>query len=69
MLFRKKIDRACAYCERGVALCDGQVLCVKRGVKAPEDSCRAFRYDPFKRGPVKAKAMDFSRYDEEDYSL
>ena len=47
MLFRKKIDRACAYCERGVALCDGQVLCVKRGVKAPEDSCRAFRYDPF----------------------
>ena len=69
MLFRKKIDRACAYCERAVALCDGQVLCVKRCVKAPEDSCRAFRYDPFQRVPVKAKAMDFSRYDEEDYSL
>lgn len=69
MLFRKKIDRACAYCLHGVALCDGQVLCVKKGVKKPEASCRRFRYDPFKRIPAKAKAMDFTQYDGMDYSL
>lgn len=69
MLFRKKIDKACAYCQHGVALCDGQVLCVKKGVKKPEESCWRFAYDPFKRVPVKAKAMDFTRYDDTDYSL
>ncbi len=69
MLFRKKIDKACTYCQHGVSLVDGQVLCVKKGVKQPEDSCRRFRYDPFKRIPAKARAMDFSKYDEEDYSL
>ena len=69
MLFRKKIDRAFAYCLHGVALCDGQVLCVKKGVKKPEESCRRFRYDLFKRIPAKAKAMDFTQYDDMDYSL
>lgn len=69
MLFRKKIERACAYCQHGVALCDGQVLCVKKGVKNPEESCRRFLYDPFKRIPAKAKALDFSRYDNDDFSL
>ena len=69
MLFRKQIDRACSYCRHGVALCDGQVLCVKKGIKKPEESCRRFRYDPFKRIPVKAKAMDFTQYDDMDYSL
>lgn len=69
MLFRKKMEKACAYCQQGVALCDGQVLCVKKGVKAPEDSCWRFRYDPFKRVPVKAKALDFARYDNDDFSL
>ena len=28
-----------------------------------------FRYDPCKRIPCKAKAMDFSKYDSEDFSL
>ena len=29
----------------------------------------AFRYDPLKRTPVKAKALDFSKYSEEDFTL
>ena len=69
MLFRKKIEKSCAYCANGTKIGDGQVLCMKKGV-VPEDSkCRKFAYDPCKRVPVKAKAMDFSQYDEEDYSL
>ena len=69
MLFRKKIERSCSYCTYGACLEDGQVLCSKKGIRTVEDSCRKFRYDPCKRIPGKPKAMDFSRYDREDFSL
>ena len=69
MLFRKKIQRSCAYCQFGVALEDGQVLCSKKGVRTMDDKCMRFRYDPCKRIPLKAKPMDFSKYDNEDFSL
>lgn len=69
MLFRKKIERACAYCVHGTRLEDGQILCAKKGLKKEEDKCRRFRYDPLKRVPKKARALDFSRYDAEDFSL
>lgn len=69
MLFRKKIERSCAYCLHGVHLEDGQVLCHKKGVKTVGDKCFKFKYDPCKRIPLKAKALDFSKYDNEDFSL
>lgn len=69
MLFRKKIERSCSYCAYGARLEDGTILCIKKGLKAETDKCFRFRYDPCKRIPVKAKALDFSRYQEEDFSL
>ena len=69
MLFRKKIARSCAYFEKGTVLDDGQILCFKKGLRQPEDRCMRFRYDPCKRIPQKAKALDFSKYDNQDYSL
>ncbi len=69
MLFRKKIQKSCAYCQYGTKLNDEQVLCIKKGVVAMEGKCRKFTYDPCKRIPVKAKALDFEKYNEEDYSL
>ena len=69
MLFRKKIQKSCAYCQYGTKLNDEQVLCIKKGVVAMEGKCRKFTYDPCKRIPVKAKALDFDKYNEEDYSL
>lgn len=69
MLFRKKIERSCAYCTFGAKLEDGQVLCAKKGMRTIEDRCRKFQYDPCKRIPAKEKALDFSRYEEADYSL
>lgn len=69
MLFRKKIQRSCSYCIHGVNMGAGQILCSKRGFRTEEDSCRKFRYDPFKRVPKKEKALDFSRYDKDDFSL
>ena len=69
MLFRKKIQRSCAYCVHGTRLEDGTILCTKKGLKTEEDKCFRFRYDPCKRIPLKAKALDFSRYEDQDYSL
>lgn len=69
MLFRKKIQRSCSYCAHGTTIDDGQVLCVKKGVVPLEGKCRRFVYDPCKRIPVKPKAIDFEKYNEEDFSL
>lgn len=69
MLFRKKINRACAYCVHGTQLEDGQVLCIKKGLCTPDGKCRRFRYDPCKRIPPRPKALDFSKYNEDDFSL
>jgi hypothetical protein len=69
MLFRKKIERACAHCTHGTCLEDGTILCCKKGIKKPQDKCLRFKYDPCKRIPVKAKPLDFSRYNDEDYTL
>ncbi len=69
MLFRKKIQKACAYCVHGTRLEEDIILCAKKGLRSEMDKCFRFRYDPCKRIPVKAKPMDFSKYDNEDFSL
>ncbi len=69
MLFRKKIERSCAYCRFGAHLEDGLILCSKKGIKTGENKCWRFRYDPCKRMPKKPKALDFSKYQDGDFSL
>lgn len=69
MLFRKKIEPSCNYCTRSAKLADGQILCSKKGIVAADGKCFSFRYDPFKRIPVKPKALDFAKYNKEDFSL
>ena len=69
MLFRKNIQRQCAYCAHATVLNEDQIHCPKKGVKDPTDKCIFFTYDPTKRNPAKAKAVDFSKYEDYDYSL
>lgn len=69
MLFRKKIERSCAYCRWSTRLEDGEILCSKKGLRTSEDKCWRFKYDPCKRIPAKFRALDFSKYDKEDFSL
>lgn len=69
MLFRKKIEKCCIYCAHGTKLDEEQVLCIKKGVVPLYGKCRKFSYDPCKRVPAKPRATDFSKYDQEDYSL
>jgi len=69
MLFRKKIQPACTYCTYAAKLEDGRILCAKKGIREEDDKCFRFRYDPTKRIPLKARALDFSKYEQEDFSL
>lgn len=69
MLFRNKIEKSCSYCSYSTKLNDEQALCIKRGVVNLCGKCRKFSYDPCKRLPVKEKAIDFQKYDKEDFSL
>lgn len=69
MLFRKKINRSCAYCQRGTAMENDQILCAKHGIVSMFYSCRKFRYDPCKRIPTKAKVIDLAKYKDVDFSL
>jgi len=69
MLFRKKIERSCSYCVYGANIGDDHILCSKKGLRTLDSQCRKFIYDPCKRVPPKPKALDFSKYDAEDFSL
>lgn len=69
MLFRRKIEKCCSYCQRGTCISDEQVLCIKKGIVPISGKCRKFVYDPCKRIPAKQKALDFNKYDDVDYSL
>lgn len=69
MLFRKKIERSCTYCIHGTSLDNYQILCSKKGTRNADDKCYKFKYDPCKRIPLKAKALDFKKYEEEDFTL
>ena len=69
MLFRKKMERSCHHCRYGTKMDEDMMLCAKKGIVPHCDNCRKFRYDPFKRVPPKPKALDFSKYEDEDFSL
>lgn len=69
-LFRKKVDRACRFCSHAILSSDSHVTCTKKKkLMAADAKCIRFQYDPLKRIPSKAKALDFSKYEEFDYSL
>ena len=61
MLFEKKMDPRCAYCQRCAPLDEESVMCIKRGVVPAGFHCRAFKYDPLKRVPPRPAAPGFSR--------
>ena len=69
MLFRKKIERYCAYCSFAGKIDEETMICQKCGIVPSTHQCRRFRYDPLKRVPPKAKSEDFSRFDKKDFSL
>ena len=57
-LFRKDIEKHCAYCKSGSVINEGQVIC----------SRRYFCYDPLKRVPPRPATLN-DKYTSEDFSL
>lgn len=69
-LFRQKIDPACQYCAYASPVTQERVNCSrKKKLMECNEKCYHFQYDPLKRVPSKAKALDFSQYEDCDYSL
>ncbi len=69
MVFRKKIERRCAYCVYGGRVDEDSMVCRKKGLVSSGSSCLAFRYDPLKRIPVRLKPRPASRFRPEDFQL
>ena len=69
MLFRKDMDPCCAYCKKGEAISETEVICRKRGVVPIGGHCAAFRYDPMKRCPPRPVKLDTGNLKEEDFRL
>jgi len=51
MLFRKKMEPACAYCAHSCIGENDSKICDIHGVVQPWEHCRQFRYDPLQREP------------------
>ena len=69
MLFRKKMEPHCAYCKYAAPAEPGTVICRKKGICLESDHCRKFEYDPLKRIPPRPTQMDYSKFDDTDFSL
>ena len=69
MLFRKKIDRYCSYCEYAGKIDEDTMICTHCGVVPSEHHCRRFRYDPLKRIPGRAKSVSVDDHEGQDFSL
>ena len=69
MLFVKKIEPSCSYCQRGKAVTPDTVLCKKKGVIPLAGACSAFRYDPLKRVPPRPARLKTGELKREDFEL
>ena len=68
MLFRKKIDRYCTYCQFAGKIDEDSMICQFCGVVPSAHHCRRFRYDPLKRIPGRPAGKKLESADA-DYSL
>ena len=65
---KKNYPPKCAYCAKGRLSPDGEsVLCPKKGITSPQDSCRSYKYDVMKRIPEKAPVIQSA--DTKDFEL
>jgi len=69
MLFEKKIDPSCSYCQKGSRISDTEVICIKKGIVSSAGHCRAFSYDPTKREPAHPVLLNTAKYSPKDFEL
>ena len=68
-LFRKDMEKHCAYCAFGSVINEREVACERKGVMDAAAHCRKFRYDPLKRVPPRPASLGGKKYSAEDFTL
>lgn len=68
-LFRKNMEKRCAYCASGSLINEREVACPYKGVMDAAGACRRFAYDPLKRVPPRPAALKTEKYSAEDFEL
>ena len=68
-LFRKNMEKRCAYCAFGSAINEREVACERKGIMDAAGHCRKFQYDPLKRVPPRPAAQKTEQYTAEDFKL
>ena len=68
-LFRKNMEKRCAYCAHGAQLNEREVACKRKGVVSAADHCFRFSYDPLKRVPPRPVTLQQDKFDAEDFKL
>lgn len=68
-LFDRNIEPRCDYCRYSHEIDEASFLCTKKGIVKAGSSCRSFRYDPLRRTPPKHTSPNFSKWDNENFSL
>lgn len=62
--------KCCKYCSKGVFVpVDGRTICKKYGLVSKDHVCAQFVLDPFKMHVRRARNIDFSKYEAENYSI
>ena len=70
LLEKKKYPAVCEHCKHGRLSPDEQsVLCIKKGIVAPDFKCRKYTYDPLKRRPKKPLLVQRADPSEFDLSI
>ena len=68
-LFRKNMEKRCAYCAYGAEISDAEVVCERKGVVSATGHCFRFAYDPLKRVPPRPAPLMSEKYSAEDIKL
>lgn len=67
-LFPGPDEKRCETCEHGRPFNKGEkILCARKGIVEPGFCCRKYRYDPLRRVPRRAPALQEFR--PEDFKL
>ena len=68
-LFRKNMEKRCAYCVHGVTISDTEVACARKGIVGAGGHCFRFAYDPLRRVPARPAPLENGKYSAEDFKL
>ena len=68
-MLKKKLSPPSTYDHHEPGFEKEEFFFEKKGGFPADRGCRKFVYDPCKRIPLKAKAPDFEKYADEDFTL